>query len=57
MDFDYAPKTRDFCERLRAFMDDHVAPRDGEWRKIAHAGAFPSEIVELLKKRARQEGL
>lgn len=57
MDFDYALKTRNFCERLRAFMDDHVAPRDSDWRKIAHAGVFPSDIVEPLKKRARQEGL
>jgi acyl-CoA dehydrogenase len=57
MDFDYAPETLDFCERLRAFMDAHVAPRDAEWRKIAHVGVFPSEIVEPLKQRARQEGL
>jgi hypothetical protein len=32
MDFGYAPKTKGFCERLQAFMDDHVAPRDAEWR-------------------------
>jgi hypothetical protein len=35
-------------------MDAHVAPRAAEWRKIAQAGAFPSEVVEPLKQRARE---
>ena len=52
MDFDYSPKTRELCESVRAFMDDHVAPRDAEWRGVAHAGRFPSEIVEPLGKSA-----
>ena len=53
MDFDYSAKTQDLSGKLRAFMDDRVAPRDAEWRKIAHTGAFPSEIVEPLKRHAR----
>jgi acyl-CoA dehydrogenase len=57
MDFEYSAKTQDFSRRLRAFMDERVAPRDAEWRGIAHAGAFPSEIVEPLKKEARALGL
>jgi hypothetical protein len=38
-------------------MDAHIAPRAAEWRKIAHAGAFASEVVEPLKQRAREAGL
>ena len=57
MDFDYSPKTRDLCEKVRVFMDAHVAPRDADWRALAHAGQFPSEIVEPLKRRAREAGL
>ena len=57
MDFDYSLRTKELCEKLSAFMDAHVAPRDAEWRKIAHAGAFPSEVVEPLKQRAREAGL
>ena len=57
MDFEYSARTQDFSRRLRAFMDERVAPRDAEWRKIAHTGAFPSEIVEPLKRQARDLGL
>ena len=57
MDFDYSPRTRELCERLAAFMDEDVAPRDPEWREIAHSGRFPSEVVEPLKQRARAAGL
>ena len=57
MDFDYSPRTQELREELSAFMDTHVAPSDAEWRKIAHTGAFPSEIVEPLKQRARAAGL
>jgi Acyl-CoA dehydrogenase, N-terminal domain/Acyl-CoA dehydrogenase, middle domain len=38
-------------------MDARVAPRDAEWRRLAHAGQFPSEIVEPLKQGARKAGL
>lgn len=57
MDFRYSPRTQELREELSAFMDTHVAPSDAEWRKIAHTGAFPSEIVEPLKQRARAAGL
>ena len=57
MDFDYSPKTRGLSERLTAFIDAHVAPRDAEWQRLARAGLFPSEVVEPLKERAREAGL
>jgi acyl-CoA dehydrogenase len=57
MDFGYSPRTQELCENLSAFMDTQVAPSDAGWRKIAHTGAFPSEIVEPLKQRAREAGL
>jgi acyl-CoA dehydrogenase len=57
MDFDYSLRTQELCRKLSAFMDAHIAPRAAEWRKIAHAGAFASEVVEPLKQRAREAGL
>jgi acyl-CoA dehydrogenase len=38
-------------------VDAYIAPCDAEWRRIAHTGAFPSEVVEPLKQRAREAGL
>jgi acyl-CoA dehydrogenase len=57
MDFDYSPRTQDLCERVGAFVGAHIVPRDDEWRRIARTGAFPSEVVEPLKQRAREAGL
>ena len=57
MDFGYSPRTQELREELSAFMGAHVAPSDAEWRKIAHTGPFPTEIVEPLKQRARAAGL
>jgi acyl-CoA dehydrogenase len=57
MDFDYSSKTRDLCDRVHSFMDSHIAPRAADWRALANAGRFPSEIVEPLKQRAREAAL
>jgi acyl-CoA dehydrogenase len=57
MDFEYSARTRELCRQLSAFMDEQVAPRDAEWLAQAHAGVFPLEIVDDLKKRARGQGL
>jgi acyl-CoA dehydrogenase len=57
MDFEYSKRTQSFMEQLSAFMDEYVAPQDVRWRALAHSGAFPSEVVEPLKRRAREKGL
>ena len=57
MDFEYPAKTLRLMAETSAFMRDQVAPQDAAWRARAHVGAFPSEIVEPLKARAKQQGL
>ncbi len=57
MDFEYSAKTEALMQEMSAFMRDQVALQDAAWRARAHAGAFPSEIVEPLKARAKERGL
>lgn len=57
MDFEYPAETQSLIAEMGAFMREHVDPQDAAWRARAHAGAFPSEIVEPLKARAKSQGL
>ena len=57
MDFEYAAPTQQLSKRISAFMSEHVAPRDAEWRSIAHTGMYPLALVDELKARSRKEGL
>lgn len=57
MDFAYPPKVEELRKRLEKFMDEHVAPHDAAFNEAAHAGRFPLEILEPLKKKAKAEGL
>jgi acyl-CoA dehydrogenase len=57
MDFEYPERTQELCKAVHAFVEDHVAPRDAEWRAEAHAGKFPLAIVDSIKQRAREQGL
>jgi acyl-CoA dehydrogenase len=57
VDFAPAPKVEALRERVRAFMDDHVVPRIGDWRADVERGLFPVSFIEELKARARAEGL
>ena len=40
-------------DRLREFMRRFVLPQNGAWHRSAQAGAYPSEVIEPLKARAR----
>src|SRR5579871_2516537 len=57
MDFAYSSRTLELCKTLEAFMQAHVSPRDAQWQSLARTGEFPSDVVEPLKKRAREAGL
>jgi acyl-CoA dehydrogenase len=57
MDFEYSAKTRALTDEMSAFLSSRVAPQDAAWRARAHAGDFPSEIVEPLKAAAKTQGL
>jgi acyl-CoA dehydrogenase len=57
MDFEYPQKVQQLQQRLRAFIDDHVLPANPQYLHIAEQGAFPLDIVNDLKAKARREGL
>jgi alkylation response protein AidB-like acyl-CoA dehydrogenase len=64
MDFAPSPKTREYSQRLREFLDEHVAPREAEYRRqnAANAGAEWTRwqvpgVMEEWKARARAAGL
>lgn len=66
MDFEMSPKARDLCDRLEAFMDEHVYPNEPGYQQqlkdMGHGvehwenwGGVP--LIEELKIKARAEGL
>ena len=58
MDFEHSETSQAIQARLRAFMAEHVAPRDAEWTKIVEQdGIFPPPFIEDLKAKARAAGL
>jgi len=58
MDFEFSERSQAIQAELRAFMADHVAPRDAEWTKtVEHDGIFPPPFIDELKAKARAAGL
>jgi acyl-CoA dehydrogenase len=61
VDFSLSPEVRELRERLRAFLDAHVLPREAELARaidaeVAPGVAYPQAVREL-RARARGEGL
>lgn len=64
MDFAPSQKTRDYLQRMQAFLAEHVAPREAEYRQqnAANAGAdwtrwqVPA-VMKEWKAEARAAGL
>jgi acyl-CoA dehydrogenase len=61
MSFDYSPKVKDLQQRLRAFMDEHIAPNESLYHQhLAPSNPdrwSPVPIIEQLKPKAREAGL
>jgi len=58
LDFEFSDKTKDFQQRLTAFMDAHIYPNEQRYfDEIERARWSPPPIVEDLKAKARAEGL
>ncbi len=59
MDFGLTERQAHFRGRVRAFMDEHVRPRVGDYHRQLSTGDRwqPIEIIEELKPRAREAGL
>jgi acyl-CoA dehydrogenase len=59
MDFELSPRTKEYQERILAFMEQHIYPNESVFHEqVADGdrwGGVP--IIEELKEKARQEGL
>ena len=57
MDFEFSDKSKRIQAQLKAFIAEHVAPRDSEYRRLVAQGVFPPPFIEDLKAKARVAGL
>jgi acyl-CoA dehydrogenase len=60
MDFEYSAKTREHVERLEAFMEEHVYPREREHHDFVMAPENlwkQPPMMEELKAKAKAEGI
>ena len=59
MDFTFNDKTREYQERVSAFMDAHIYPNEHRFHEEVAAGDrwVPTALIDELKPRAREAGL
>lgn len=57
MDFTLNPETEEFRLRIRAFVDQHVIPRERDPEVYDEGENIGSELLKSLRRRARDEGL
>ena len=59
MDFAASEKATEIAQRLTAFMDEHIYPNEQAYIDEINSGDRwePSELIELLKDKAREAGL
>ena len=63
MDFEYSAKTKELQARLQKFMDEHVYPNEGTYKRQLQENTdagkrwSPIPIIEGLKQKARPAGL
>jgi acyl-CoA dehydrogenase len=59
MDFELTQRQAHFRDRVKAFVDEHVRPRTGDYKDQVAAGDRwqPVEVIEELKPKAREAGL
>ncbi len=59
MNFNYSNKSAELQLRLQTFMDAHIYPNEKNFHDEINSGDRwqPSELIELLKDKAKNEGL
>lgn len=57
MHFQFSEDVQQMQRTLRRFMDEQILPHNAEYEDIAASGRFPLEVVEPLKRQAREAGL
>jgi acyl-CoA dehydrogenase len=58
MTFDQSDKSKILCERLTAFMNEHIYPNESRYHDEIKKNRWqPTQIIEELKPKARSAGL
>ena len=57
MDFEYTSRAREWRERLQAFFDAQILPRNREWHAQVARDGGRAAFMPALQARARAEGL
>ena len=58
MEFEYSEKSKRIQADIKAFIAEHVAPRDADYTHIVeHQHVFPPPFMDDLKAKARAKGL
>lgn len=57
MDFAYSPRVEELRTKLDVFMKAHVFPADRVFQKALEHGAYPIDILDPIKRAAREAGL
>jgi acyl-CoA dehydrogenase len=59
MNFEFNEKTREYQDRVKAFMDAHIYPNEKRFHAEIAAGDrwVPTALIDELKPRAREAGL
>ncbi|HUK60794.1 MAG TPA: acyl-CoA dehydrogenase family protein [Stellaceae bacterium] len=57
MEFEFSAKSLRMQGLIRAFIADHLAPREEERKRLEEEGVFPLPFLEDLKAKARAQGL
>ena len=57
MDFAYSTRVQALRQQVQRFMDDLILPSHRDWLRWSEAGAYPLDVIEPLKARARAAGL
>ena len=57
MDFEQSPRAREWSERLQAFMQREVLPRNRDWVRSVARERKPAAFMPELQAKARAEGL
>ena len=57
MDFGDSPRVQALKAQVQRFMQDLILPSHRDWLRWSEAGAYPLDVIEPLKARARAAGL
>jgi acyl-CoA dehydrogenase len=57
MDFGDPPRAQALKAQVQRFMQDLILPSHRDWLRWSEAGAYPLDVIEPLKARARAAGL